>query len=171
MSRHEAIVDWEILNPGRNHSECAHEMGVSETHLSVIYNSDAFIAYRHDRLASHHQNVSNAVVDKTENLAKLSLDILAERFANERKEVPLGGVKDTCEMALKALGFGSAPKGANGAVSLNVMVGATPEQLAAAREKIGVADALSAPTPAVAIDGQKTPEEETTPETDLLPTT
>ena len=137
MPRHEAIVDWEILNPGRTQRECAKELGMTEVHISVIRHSDAFIAYRHNRLAAHHGNVSDTVVGKTEGLAKLSLDILSERFEAERAKVPLGGVKDTCEMALKALGFGgasNAPKSAGNVV--NLILGASSEQLASAREKI-----------------------------------
>ncbi len=137
--RSEAIVDWEILNPGVDANRCAEALGINASSLSIIKNSDAFIDYRHRRLAEHHEAISSTgIVEKTEDLAKLSLDILSERFSSERVKIPLEAVKDTCEMAMKALGFGQ-PRGGNGGAGggdVNIMVGATPEQLANARGKI-----------------------------------
>ena len=141
LPRHEAIVTYEIQNPGSKQGEIAVACNVSESHLSVIYNSDAFIAYRAARMQEHHQNVSESVVEKTENLAKLSLDILHERFDDERNVVPLGGVKDTAAMALNALGFGSQGRG-NTAPGVVIQVGADPELLANAREKMRTINAV-----------------------------
>ena len=149
MPRHEAIVDWEILNPGRNQGECAEELGMSECHISVIRHSDAFVAYRHERMLVHQGLVSETVVDKIENLASLSLGILTERFDSERNEVPLGGVKDTCEMALKALGFGGAangPGGKNGGNVVNLIVGSSPALLEQARNNLAIANEAKAVT-------------------------
>ena len=164
--RHEAIVDWEILNPEGNGNECAEALGILPASLSVIRHSDAFIDYRARRLAKHHENVSDSVIDKTENLAKLSLDILAERFHGARGEIPLGGVKDTCEMALKALGFGQnsgGGGGGSGGNTTNILIGSTPDLLARAREKMlsvnGVPQPLPAPPPRPP-EPQETPQEE-----------
>jgi hypothetical protein len=136
--RSEAIVDWEILNPGVDANICAERLGINISTLSIIKNSDAFIDYRARRLASHHESISGAsIVEKTEELAKLSIDIMSERFNAKRSDIPLDTVRDTCEMALKALGFGNRPAvGQPASGNVNVFVGASPEQLASAREKM-----------------------------------
>lgn len=149
---HEAMVDFEILNPGCKQSAIAEAVGVSESHCSVVYHSDAFIAYRAARLQQHHQNVSETVVEKTENLAKLGLDILHDRFESEHNTVPLGGVKDTVAMALGALGFGNQHRGTP-APGVTINLGATPELLEAARERIKVINA----TPEVVENEEGTP--------------
>lgn len=134
---HEAIVDWEILHPGGTMRNCADEIGMSESAISIIRNSDIFKDYRNRRLADHHSHISESVVEKTELLACTSLDVLEERIDRERREIALGGVKDTAEMALRALGFGPAAQPARGAGSnLTVIVGASPEMLADARAKM-----------------------------------
>lgn len=160
--RHEAIVDWEILNPAGNGNECAEALGILPASLSIIKHSDAFIDYRARRLASHHENVSDTVIDKTEHLAKLSLDILAERFDGARNEIPLGGVKDTCEMALKALGFGNNPNASGGGQgnTTNILIGASPDLLGRAREKMLAVNGVPQPLPAPSPQPPKTPEEE-----------
>jgi len=150
--RHEAIVDWELLNPGDTRRNCALALGISECGLSIIYNSDAFIDYRSRRMREHQALVSESVIEKTEAVAKISLDILEERFDQERKVIPLGGVKDTAEMALKALGFGQ-PRPGNyppGGGNVTVIVGASPEQLAQARDRMKTINATvveEEPTP------------------------
>ena len=141
---HEAIVDWEILHPGGRMGACSAEIGMSEVAISIIRNSDVFIDYRHRRLAKHHANISNSVLEKTELLACTSLEVLEERINEERDKISLGGVKDTAEMALKALGFGASKQdSARGGGNVVVMVGATPEMLEAAREKMRAAAPIS----------------------------
>ena len=134
---HEAIVDWEILHPGGRMHECSADIGMCESAISIIRNSDVFIDYRNRRLADHHAHISESVVEKTELLACTSLEVLEERINSERDKISLGGVKDTADMALRALGFGASKQDtARGGGNVVVMVGATPEMLEAAREKM-----------------------------------
>ena len=138
MPRHEAIVDWEILNPGGTQRECSAALDMGEAQISIIRHSDIFIDYRSRRLRAHHENISDSVVGKVENVACLSLDIMHERFSKERETIPLGGVKDTAEMTLKALGFGMPKSTVPPAVGGNVtvIIGAPPALLEQARNKM-----------------------------------
>ena len=134
---HEAIVDWEILHPAGRMYECSADIGMCESAISIIRNSDVFKDYRNRRLAKHHANISNSVLEKTELLACTSLEVLEERINEERDKISLGGVKDTADMALKALGFGASKQdGGRAGGNVVVMVGATQEMLEAAREKM-----------------------------------
>ena len=171
MPRHEAIVDWEILNPGRSAGACAEAMEVGECHLSVIRHSDAFIAYRSKRMKEHHANVSVSVVAKVEDLARLSVEILTDRFDSERATVPLGGVRDTCEMALKALGFGQPAAQKAPGNTMNVIFGADAEMLESAREKMKTVNASHELNEAAEIGSTKphSLEEETIPAVEVLP--
>lgn len=137
---HEQIVDWELQNPHRNLGDCARFFGVTQTYLSVLRNSDAFINYRAGRMGLHQENVSETVVANAQKLANISMEVLQERISRERKDIALGGVRDTAEMALKALGFGiPAVKGGNGnggnstEVTVNIV---DSSALEAARQKM-----------------------------------
>jgi hypothetical protein len=140
---HEAIVDWEILNPGGSMIECGKALKCTDTHISVVRNSDAFIAYRGNRLSKHQSIVSSSVVEKVEDLAKISLDEMNKRFNNPNVvNIPIDEVRDTSAMALKALGFGQQSQGRNNGNiqgaggNVVVMIGANQEQLEKAREKL-----------------------------------
>lgn len=135
---HEAIVNWEILHPGGTMIECGAEIGLSDNHISIVRNSDIFKDYRQRRLRKHHQNISRSVIEKTELLACTSLDVLEERINSERAKIEIDSVLSTAEMALKALGFGNGPSGNSAAAGANltVVVGASPEMLQSARERM-----------------------------------
>lgn len=127
-------MDWELANPDLHLKECAKLLGVTQTYLSIIRNSDAFIEYRAKRRIEHNENVSVSVVERTEELAGLTLEVLHERIEAERESISLGGVKETCDMALKALGFGGARGG--DATQVNIVIGADAETLSRARETL-----------------------------------
>lgn len=103
---HQSIVDWELAHPNLMMKDCALHFQVTESWLSTVRNSDAFKEYQVARRAQHDGNISKGIVHKTQELASLTLDVLNERVAAEREKLGLTTVKDTCEMALKSLGFG-----------------------------------------------------------------
>ena len=105
---HEQIVEWELDNPHRLLGDCAKHFEVTQSWLSTIRNSDAFIHYRTNRLRRFQGGHDIDLRAKAEGLAGLSLDVLQERIAEERETIGLGGVLDTANVALKALGFGVA---------------------------------------------------------------
>ena len=132
---HRYIVDWELDNPGGKMGELAKILGYTETHLSIVRNSDAFKDYRDRRRAKHDENISKSIIDRVGELAETSMEVLAERIKDERKSLGLGIVKDTAEMALKALGFGAARSGPS-IGTLNFVNGVPPEDLERARLKM-----------------------------------
>ena len=77
-----------------------------------------------------------------EEVATVSLEVLNERIDRERETIGLKLVGETCDMALKALGFGAKP--ANGQPVNNVLVlnAATPEGLEQARSNMKLINQL-----------------------------
>ncbi len=133
---HKSIVDWELEHPSLMLGDCARAFNVSQTWLSVIRNSDAFRAYEEGRRAEHNSNVSKSIIDRVEEVAEISLDVLHERIKKEKETIGLREVNNTAALALKALGFGQ-PKNRNDAsVNVNFNFGADQELLASARAKM-----------------------------------
>ncbi len=102
---HEQLVDWELMNPSANMGDCARHFGKTEGWLSTVRNSDAFREFRARRIAEHQGMVSESVIDKVEGLAALTLDTLHDRIEGDRDNIGLGFVRETAELALKALGY------------------------------------------------------------------
>ncbi len=145
---HKSIFDWEIANPSLKLNDCAKAFGVSATWLSIIRNSDIFIEYAALRREEHNNNVSKTVIERVEDVADISLEVLEERIRNERRTLGLGIVNNTAEMALKALGFGQKPSGRGEGTQVNVILGgADPALLARAREKMRTVNARMEPAP------------------------
>jgi len=143
---HESIVDWELQNPDKSMGDCALHFNVTEPWLSVIRNSDIFREYAALRRGEHNSNVSMSVIDRAEAVAGVSLEVLEERIQNERRTIGLGIVNDTAAMALKALGFGQKQDTRGGGnTQVNIVLGADPELLARAREKMRLANAHREP--------------------------
>lgn len=131
---HENMSDFMISNPKAGNRELAAHFGMSEPWTSTITRSDVFQAYHALRLEKHRKMVSESVIEKTEGLARLSLDVLEERIERERASLNYGAVKETAEMALKALGYGGrAAPGPAVQVNLNLV---DRDTLASAREKM-----------------------------------
>ncbi len=161
---HKSIVDWELEHPDRKLGECALEMGVTESWLSTIRNSDIYREYEALRRIEHNENVSKSVIEQVDELAGTALGVLNERIKNERDKIGLGVVIDAGGMALKALGFGPkhGGRGGDGPQVVIQLGAASPELLERARgamkqvnspggsyEQIGgLAKALPAPSSA-----------------------
>lgn len=150
---HTEIVTWMLGHPDGKLRECAEHFGVTQPWLSTIINCDAFKDYAGKRMKEHHSLVSISVIEQVEGLGALSLDILAERFERKRDSVPLGIVKETADMALKALGYGSRVSvDARGARNVNIAL-VDPVDLARARGHLRArqeADEADAPAQKVA---------------------
>lgn len=133
---HESIVDWTLANPSRSLTECAAYFGVTLSYLSVLRNSDAFRDYEARRREEHNAEVSKSIVDKVEDVASVSLEVLKERIEEERSYIGLKTVTDVCSITLKALGFGVKSDNSPANSQVNVFVGADQETLHNAREKM-----------------------------------
>ena len=132
---HESILDWELENPDKNLGECAREFRVSETWLSIIRNSDVYREYAALRRKDHNENVSKSIIERVEDVADLSLEVLHERIEKERETIGLKIVTQTCELALKSLGFGQRSDSKE--TQVNVTIGnIDPSLLERARNKM-----------------------------------
>lgn len=87
------------------------------------------------RFAEHQARLSHSVIERVSGLAGLSLEVLHDRIKAEKDNIPLGIVKDSAELALKAMGFGPKPAHAPAPV-VHINIGAPPELLAEAREDL-----------------------------------
>lgn len=130
---YESLVDWMLEHPEKSLRECAERFNVTAPWLSTVLHSDAFKAYKQTRMADHQTLLTLDIVGKTEVLADLSLDVLSERIERNRDTVGLGIVRETAQMALKALGYSPAKVNIN-APGARVSIGLiSPEELALAR--------------------------------------
>lgn len=138
--RHKAIADSMIAEPDKKQRVLAVELDISETHLSVIVNSDAFEEYFALRRADHEERISEDIIAKFGHLAEECVDTLIERIQDERDTVGLGVVVDATKVAVSALGLGGGPRhgvGPVGGPTVNLFVGAVDQALLAqARAKM-----------------------------------
>lgn len=161
---HEEIVSLMIARPDWRQYQMAQYFGVTEAWLSQIINSDVFQAYKAERLARHHENVSTTTIERVEDLANSCLDKLTDRIEALGDDFAIGPVRETCEMALKSLGYG--PRGGGGNQPVQINIGVDRGLLESARNDMRRLQAQPADTPA--IEGEfshvKTEESEREPE-------
>lgn len=104
---YQSIIEWMIENPEGKLGQCAIEMGVTQSWLSCIVNSDAFrLAYAEAR-GEHFENTSHHVIKKMEGIAMQAADLISERLEDHGDQLPIGQLNSTAELALKSLGFTS----------------------------------------------------------------
>lgn len=127
--KHEHIVDLMLAAPELKQGQIAKMLGVTEAWLSQVINSDAFKAYYAMRRKEHSEKVSKSVIERVEDLAHETLDVLYHRVRNEGEMLKLRDLKDTAEMTLKALGYGGKET-----QSVNIMM-IDKESLFEARER------------------------------------
>ena len=138
---HERLVDFMLMNPTARAKEMAEHFGVTIPWLSTMMKTDAFKAYYQSRAATHQEMISAQVISKVQGVAMKSLDKLAEKL--DKPDVPLAEVRQTAEMAIKALGYGTTARGPSVQVNVsptqqaNLSVMAVPANvLAEARQRM-----------------------------------
>lgn len=117
---HEQIVDLMLARPEWTQGQIASYFDKTEAWLSQVINSDLFQAYYHGRMKEHQERVSEGIIDKVEGLAAVSLDKLHNRVASLEDDFNIGPVRETCEMALKSLGYGGRQGGNGSPVQVNI---------------------------------------------------
>lgn len=135
---HEMVAEYMLLNPTATQIEIAAHFDVTPVGLSYVTNSDMFKMFFRKRKKNMEDTVDQSAMErlrgKLGGLAERTLDVLDEKIQAERANLGIEAVRETADMALKALGF-SAPR-SNGpqtpAINLQVNVGA--DTLREARE-------------------------------------
>lgn len=110
--KYEAILDYLISNPEMKKGELAAEMGVSQSWLSVVINSDLFQMKLDERREELKSAIIGSVKDKMQGLADLALDRLLEQV-EETKDPRV--LLDTADKMLDRIGYARKQEGAGGA--------------------------------------------------------
>lgn len=102
-----SILNWMVANPEKRLADCARELKVSQSWLSVIINTDMFRA----ELAARQKELGSAVTvelkDKIAGVAHMALD--AQLAELETGLLTGKDLRETSAMALKALGYMDGP--------------------------------------------------------------
>lgn len=131
---HEELVNFDLMHPSASLRMKAAHFNVSMSWISIVQNSDAYREYRAQRRDEHFGNVSQAVIDKLEALADISVSEINERIHRD-KDIPLAHLTEVAEMALGKLGFGQKATN-NGIVTNNNIIVADKEALEEARKRM-----------------------------------
>jgi hypothetical protein len=97
-----------IQNPGGLLKDCAKRLNRSENTISLIVNTDMFKTYYAERRREWQENHDFAIRDKLTRAAEGALDIMIEKMATQKAQIPMKIVTDVATSALDRLGF--APK-------------------------------------------------------------
>lgn len=116
----EAVIDYLLLHPMATQRELAAHFGRSPQYMQILLGSDDF---KHELLARRRaisEVVERTTITRLRDLADRSIDKMEERIRRD-PNLPMGEVRETCSMALKALGYG-APMPQNPYASSHVQV-------------------------------------------------
>lgn len=130
--KHDAIMEWLLLNPERSFKECAGTFGVTQAWLSCIVHSDIFQARYQKLMGQNRDDRVMPLRQKMLGLAHASIDKLTEiQAVHADPDFQL----DLATKMVKGLGFG-APTPASLTVTNNIgfVSSVSPEELLAARE-------------------------------------
>src|SRR5690242_17529910 len=120
---HERFAEWLILNPDKGLEEAAKVFNRSVPWLSTVRNSDAFQDYFKKLSSAHTGAVLHSVREKTLGLADQVITKLQERVELEGASIPLKGLLEIADVALKRTGHGDGPAAvAGGPVQVNIGV-------------------------------------------------
>lgn len=116
--RHDAIIDWLIMNPTRSLGECAKELEISRGWLSLVIRSDAFQARYEERRSEVVTPVMQTLYEKMQALAHESVERQHKLVSEGKADDPaiLNKVIDT---TLSKLGYGTQKGGPGGGAQTN----------------------------------------------------
>ncbi len=119
---HEQVVDLMLLFPFWKQGDIAIHLDVTEPWLSSVINSDVFKAYYQMRMKEHHAGITKGVTDRCEDLAINGLDAMNKKIKEAADSIPLPQIKESTEMALKAIGMGTKGVGNSNGAGVNILV-------------------------------------------------
>ena len=127
--RHEQLVNWLILNPGKTLKQCAEELHYTQCSLSRIIHSDMFQEVYRTRCQEVGAIASHTIVGQLRGVAALALERAEELL--QKPEPDPRFVGDTLRTTLGALGY--APSNGGAGESRHLHVHLTPQDLRDAR--------------------------------------
>lgn len=133
---HEALAEYIIMNPSATKKQAAEFFGVTPQAVILVTGSDMFKHFLARRMQSLRDRVDQTAMDRLQGkvavVAEQALDVLAEKIELERSNLGIDAVRESAEMALKALGFGTAKSSPQSPVTVQFNI--TSADLASARE-------------------------------------
>lgn len=133
--RHDAIIDYMLLHPGKRMIDIAEHFGVSPAYLSTLRHSDNFSRELDARRARIAEKVEETTVARIRGLADSSLDIQRRRIESD-PNIPIGEVRESCKMALEALGYSRSSSEGERRSMTNIQINISKEDLEIARSRI-----------------------------------
>lgn len=107
--RHEAIIDWLLINPGaKNLNPLCALMGISRSWLSIVMTSDVFKESYTLRRQAHSSELSKQLIEKQLKVTIKALDKVDDLLDDE-DEVDLRLALDVADKTAKTLGFHPSP--------------------------------------------------------------
>lgn len=153
--RHEAILNWLLLNPHRSLRECADELGFTQAWLSSVIHSDIFQAKLKERQESVFLAVAQDIPRKLRGLADVAIEKVT-RIIESSEDPDL--VVDVFDKTLNRLGYAPQKGGGPGPTTQVNMFAVSREDLASARAALAGPQAIEGQTlgqaRAGAIEGQ-----------------
>jgi hypothetical protein len=132
---HEMLMDYILLHPRATRAEIGAAFDVSEQMVTNITTSDLFRYQLEQRRAKMAQEVDQTALDRLKNgvqrLAEVGIESLTAAVVEGKAD--LDGIRDTTEMALKALGYGQSGSGVRPDVRQTTVVVLDKDLLADAR--------------------------------------
>lgn len=105
--KHMRIADWLLSNPERKRGELAQEMGVSESWLSIVTNSNVFQEYFAKRREAFEEDLRGQIVQKQLEVTNKALEKLKTVLDDDKVDGRL--VLDVAEKTAERLGFVARP--------------------------------------------------------------
>lgn len=106
---HQMLADTMLMNPSATDAELGETLKVGANTVATVRNTDLFKAYFDQRRKEFQEQVNGTAIErlngKLAGLAEDAVDVLRERIEKERVTLGIDEVRETGEMALKALGF------------------------------------------------------------------
>lgn len=149
--RHEAILDWLMLNPDKSQGDCARELGYTEAWLSQVINSNLFNLRLGMLQQEKREHGIFTIAEKLAGLASMAIEKTAK---NVEVSADPAFVLSAAEIALKRLGYGPKAVVTTPATQTNnTLIIATESGL---REAVGIMRQVKAVTePLTAHDDQE----------------
>lgn len=140
--RHEAILDWLVLNPDKSQGDCALALGYTQAWLSQVINSNLFQARLAMLLQEKREHGIFTVAEKLAGLADLAIE---RTIKHVEVSADPAFVLSAAEVALKRLGYGAKAPVPTGPVTVNnTLVVATQNGL---QEAVQIMRQVKANTP------------------------
>lgn len=135
---YDAIIDWMLLNPDKDLTDCAKAMNRNVNTIYSVTHSDIFKARLAQRRHDFNQRLTAQIGEATQNVALAALNEIRTRITTNAAAIPTVVLKDVADSALERMGYGVKPVGPQVVVNNNDnrTIGVSAEVLREAKESM-----------------------------------